>query len=333
MYNYELSTEKSIGVGLIGTGYAAKHRAQAFKQDERTNLIAIAGHSPESIAGLAKSYETQVSNSWEELVEREDVDLIVISTINSDHGKMARAALNNNKHLVVEYPLSLNLKEAEELIALAKDKKRLLHVEHIELLSSWHQVLKENLPMLGQLFYVRYSTMKAEHPARRKWTYNHQLFGFPLMGALSRLHRLIDVFGQVVTVNCHQRYWETEEEYYQGCLCTTQLCFADGLLAQVIYGKGETIWQSERKLEVSAENGGLILDGDKGIFIGSEDTRSIEIANRQGLFARDTKIVLDHIFHGSPLYVTAEQSLYTLNIADAARRAAETGLTVFLGQD
>ena len=153
------------------------------------------------------------------------------------------------------------------------------------------------------------------------------------MGALSRLHRLIDVFGQVVTANCHQRYWETEEEYYQGCLCITQLCFADGLLAQVIYGKGETVWQSERKLEVSAENGGLILDGDKGIFIGSEDTRSIEIANRQGLFARDTKIVLDHIFHGSPLYVTAEQSLYTLKIADAARRAAETGLTVFLGQD
>ena len=156
--------------------------------------------------------------------------------------------------------------EAEELVALAKTQNKLLHVEHIELLGGLHQALKQHLEKIGDVFYVRYSTINPQHPAPRKWTYNHELFGFPLIGALSRLHRLTDLFGKVLTVNCHQRYWEIESEYYQTCFCITQLCFTSGLLAQVVYGKGETIWQSERKFEVHGEKGGLIFDGNTGFF-------------------------------------------------------------------
>jgi biliverdin reductase len=272
-------------------------------------------------------------NSWQQLVEREDIDLVVISTINRDHGKIAHAALSSGKHVIVEYPLSVDVEEAEQLIALAKAQNKLLHVEHIELLGGWHQALKQHLAELGQLFYIRYSSVNPQRPAPRKWTYNHELFGFPLIGALSRLHRLIDLFGEVFTVNCHQRYWETETSYYQSCLCVAQLCFKNGLLAQVIYGKGETLWQSERKFEINGEKGGLILDGDTGILIQPEETKLIDLGTRRGLFAKDTNMVLDYLFHGTPLYVTPEQSLYTLKVADAARRAAETGLTIFLTKE
>jgi biliverdin reductase len=322
--------QTSLRVGLVGTGYAAKLRAEALRQDARTDLVAITGHSQERTAALAQTYETQVMDSWQQLVEREDLDLVVISTINRDHGKIARAALTSDKHVIVEYPLAVDVLEAEELIALAKTKNKLLHVEHIELLGGWHQALKQHLAQIGDLFYVRYSTVKPQRPAPRKWTYHHQQFGFPFMGALSRLHRLTDLFGPVFTVNCHQRYWQTDSDYYQTCLCVAQLCFKSGLLAQVIYGKGETIWQSERKFEVHGEKGGLIFDDDTGIFIQAEETKLIEVGSRRGLFAQDTSMVLDHLFHGTPLYVTPEESLYTLKVADAARRAAETGVTIFL---
>lgn len=333
MYNFELPVNKTIGIGLIGTGYAAKLRAEALKQDPRTSLVAIAGHNPEKTAVFAEEYPAELMTSWLELVEREDIDLVIISTINQEHGKITQAALTNSKHVIVEYPLSLDVEEAETLIALAQAKNKLLHVEHIELLGDWHQTLKEHLHQLGSLFYIRQSTVKHEKPAPRKWTYHHQQFGFPLMGALSRLHRLTDLFGEVVSVNCHQRYWQTETNYYQSCMCIAQLCFSNGLLAQVIYGKGETIWQSERKLEIHGEKGGLILDGDRGIFTQPEKTTSIDMGTRRGLFAKDTKIVLDHLFYGTPLYVTPEQSLYTLKVADAAMRSAETGLTIFLIQN
>jgi biliverdin reductase len=330
MYNHKSSLSiNSLRVGLVGTGYAAKLRAEALLQDPRTDLIAITGN-PERTAALAQEYAAEAISSWQELVNREDLDMVVICTINRDHGKIAHDALSSGKHVIVEYPLSVDVKEAEELIALAKTVNKLLHVEHIELLGGWHQTLKQHLDQIGDLFYVRYSTLNPQHPAPRKWTYHHQMFGFPLIGALSRLHRLIDVFGEVFTVNCHQRYWETDPDYYQTCFCSAQVCFDSGLLAQVIYGKGETLWQSERKLEVHGEKGEIILEGDTAMLLSAEGTKLIQMGTRRGLFAKDTTMVLDYLFDDIPLYITPEQSLYTLKVADAARRAAITGLTIFL---
>ena len=331
MYDSSAFVEKaSLGVGLIGTGYVAKLRAEAFVHDERSHVVAIAGNTPEKTASLASDYQAEAMSTSQQLLEREDVDLVVICNVNRDHGAIAKKALQAGKHVIVEYPLSLDVVEAEELVALAKAENKLLHVEHIELLGGLHLALKEYLPQLGGLFYVRYSTINPGHPAPRKWTFNHDLFGFPLMGALSRLHRFTDLFGEVNLVNCHQRFWETETEFYQSCFCISQLSFNSGLLGQVVYGKGETLWQAERKFEVHGENGGLIFDGDKGVLIENGKTTPIEVGTKHGLFAKDTNMVLDRLFNGTPLYLRPEESLYTLKVADAARQAAETGLTMYM---
>ncbi|MBF2007788.1 MAG: Gfo/Idh/MocA family oxidoreductase [Chlorogloeopsis fritschii C42_A2020_084] len=317
-----------LQVGLVGTGYAAKLRAEALLRDGRSHLVAVVGHTPEKTEAFAKDFQCSVMSSWQELVATNEIDLIVICTVNQDHGAIASAALSRGKHVIVEYPLSIDIVEAEELIALAKAQNKLLHVEHIELLGGLHQALKQHLPQVGHVFYVRYNTIKPEHPAPRKWTYNHNLFGFPMMAALSRLHRLTDLFGKVLTVNCHNRFWATQTDYYQSCFCVTQLSFSSGLLAQVIYAKGETLWQAERRFEVHGESGGLIFDGETGVLVKAGESTPIEVGSRRGLFAKDTTMVLDHLFHGTPLYVTPEESLYTLKVADAARRSAETGLTI-----
>lgn len=331
MYNSESPlASPGVRVGLVGTGSAAKLRAEALVQDQRSHLVAVAGNTPEKTQAFAYKYQAEAVSTWQQLVARTDLDLVVISHVNSEHSAIARAALCENKHVVVEYPLALDIAEAEALIALAKVQNKLLHVEHIEILGGLHQAIKQNLGKLGKIFYVRYSTVNPQNPAPRKWTYNHDLFGFPLTGALSRLHRLTDLFGTVFTVNCHQRYWQSESEYYQTCFCMAQLCFESGLLAQVVYGKGETLWQAERKFEVHGENGGLIFDGDTGFFIQRGETTPIEIGTRRGSFAKDTRMVLDHILDGNPLYVTPEESLYTLQVAQAAKKAAETGLTIFV---
>ncbi|MDJ0735742.1 MAG: Gfo/Idh/MocA family oxidoreductase [Nostocaceae cyanobacterium] len=316
-----------VRVGLVGTGYAAKLRAEAFVHDSRAHLVAIAGSQPERTLAFAQDYQCQGMNSCQDLLEREDVDLVVISTINRDHGAIARGALKAGKHVIVEYPLAMDVAEAQEIIALAKAENKLLHVEHIELLGGVHQALKSNLSEIGEIFYTRYNTIKPQLPSPRKWTYNHQLFGFPLMGALSRLHRLVDLFGKVITVNCHNRFWQTQREYYQSCLCIAQLSFSSGLLGQVIYGKGETMWQAERKFEIHGETGGIIVDDNRGILLKEGETVKIDIGSRRGLFAKDTSMVLDRLFLGTSLYISPEDSLYTLKVADAARRSAQSGLT------
>jgi biliverdin reductase len=328
MYNSSafLQTGK-VRVGLVGTGYAAKIRAESFLHHERSHLVAIAGNHPDVTTALAQEYNAEAVSTWQELVKRDDIDLVVVCNINSLHSAITQAALEAGKHVIVEYPLSLDVEAATALIALAKAKKLLLHVEHIEILGGVHQALKENLPQIGHVFYARYNTINPKHPAPRKWTYNHELFGFPLVGALSRLHRLIDLFGEVFTVNCHTRFWQTEDNYYQSCFCVAQLSFQDGLLGQVMYAKGETVWRQERRFEIHGEKGGLIFNGDTGILVQTGENIPIEIASRRGVFAKDTDMVLEHLFSGASLYTTPEKSLYTLKVAHAAKHSAETGLT------
>lgn len=301
-----------------------------MQQDERSQLVAIVGHTPEKTATFNQAYQAEVASSWERLVEREDIDLVTICNINRDHGAIARAALQNHKHVIVEYPLCLDVSEAEELIALAQAQNKLLHVEHIELLGGLHQALKQNLPKIGTVFYARYSTITPQRPAPERWTYNKDLFGFPLSGALSRIQRFTDLFGTVARVSCQNRYWGTDTAFYQACLCTAQLKFTSGVIAEVTYAKGETLWQEERKFEVHGEQGGLIFDRDEGKLVQAELTTPIEVGSRRGLFAKDTSMVLDHLFEGKPLYVTPSASLYALKVADAARRSAETGTTILM---
>lgn len=320
-----------IRVGIVGTGFAAKLRAQTLQADPRSQLVAVTGHTPEKIQEFSQIYQAIAVNSWQELVTRDDIDLVMICTINRDHGLVARAALEAGKHVVVEYPLSLDPVEAEKLIALTDRQKRLLHIEHIELLGGVHNALKTSLSEAGEVFYVRYNTVSIKRPAPPSWTYQPDLFGFPLTGALSRLHRLIDLWGAVATVSGQSRFWPSPQpEYFTACLCTAQLRFTNGVIAEVIYGKGEKFWKNERKLEVYGDRGTLVFDGDQGQICRDDSITEISVGSRRGLFAQDTTMVLDHLVDGTPLYVNPRDSIYTLKIADAIRVAAETGQVVSL---
>ncbi|HBY77829.1 MAG TPA: glycosyl transferase family 2, partial [Cyanobacteria bacterium UBA11148] len=132
-----------IRAGIIGTGYAATQRALTLQVDERSQLVVFSGHTPEKTQEFAQLHETIAVESWQQIVEHPDVDLVFICTINRDHGAIARAALEVGKHIVLEYPISLDPQEAESLIALAQTKGKLLHVEHIELLGGLHQALRQ----------------------------------------------------------------------------------------------------------------------------------------------------------------------------------------------
>lgn len=323
-----------IRVGIVGTGYAAKARAEALKADEQflgnaapTLLVTVAGHTPEKTEAFSQNFQVQSTTSWQQLVEREDLDLVIISTINRDHGAIARAALENDKHIIVEYPLSLDPTEAESLISLAAKKNKLLHVEHIELLGGLHNAIKQSLSRIGKIFYARYVTINSKQPAPKKWTYRSSLFGFPFVGALSRLHRFTDLFGQVDAVSCQSQFWYTEVDLYKACLCTAQLKFNNDVIGEVVYGKGETFWHSENIFTLYGEEGTLIFTPQQGKLLQGEKIETIEVGARRGLFAKDMKMVIEHLLEGTPLYVTPQASLYTLKVADLTRKVKIAGKT------
>ncbi|NEP46633.1 MAG: hypothetical protein F6K35_48565 [Okeania sp. SIO2H7] len=206
---------------------------------------------------------------------------------------------------------------------MAGAKNKLLHVEHIELLGGLHNAVKKWLPEIGKVFFARYITITPKHPAPRRWSYQPSLFGFPFVGALSRLHRFTDLFGEVAAVSCQSQFWQMEKDFYTACLCNARLKFTSGVMGECVYGKGETFWQSENMFAIYGEEGTLILTPKEGQLIKGEKTEVIEVGSRRGLFAQDMRMVIENLLVGTPLYVNLEASLAALKVGDAARRSAE----------
>ncbi len=320
---------KSLKVGIVGTGYAAKKRAEAIFADKRAELVYVTGNSPEKIQEFCQNFSVIGIDSWQQLVNRAELDLIFVCTINRDHGAIARAALESAKHVVVEYPLALDFSEAAALIPLAERKNKLLHVEHIELIGGLHQAMKQYLSEIGNVFYARYITIATRREFHPSWKYHREMFGFPLAAALSRIHRLTDLFGEVETVTCHNRYWDIPNtDYFKSCLCNAQLRFCNGIIADITYGKGDVFWHGHRTFEIHGDQGTLIFEGQQGKLIRDKKTIDIPVVSRRGLFTKDTTMVLDYLTENKPLYVKSEASLYALQVAEKARQAAETGQVI-----
>ena len=318
-----------IRVGLVGTGYAANARAKSFLADGRSHLVSVCGSNARRTREFAAQYDMQAIAHWQQLVAEETVDLVVVCTVSALHGEVVEAALAAGKHVVVEYPLSLDVEQAERLIALAVQKQLLLHVEHIELLGGLHQAMRSHLPEVGNPVYVGYRTINPQNPAPKKWTYQKELFGFPFCGALSRVHRLTNLFGQVKQVSCRTRILEDEDDvYFRQILSSARLQFESGMIAELIYGKGEGLWVYHREIEVQGDHGTLFFDRNEGSLTTKKETSVIAVEPRRGLFVKDTQGVLNYLSEGAPLYVAASESLYALKVGDALRRASSSGETV-----
>ena len=322
--------------GIVGIGFAAQRRAEALQDlKDRVQLVGVYGRDSVASQTFAHRYGIKSFNRLEDLLSRTPLDLVIIANRNVDHGAVAQQALEAGKHVVVEYPLALDWQEGEQLRQMATARKCLLHVEHIELLGGWHLALKEQLPAIGSPHFVRYVTLQAQNPAPERWTYSLQDFGFPFVGALSRIHRLTDVLGRVSSVSANAQFMqdpaaEGSLNFFKGCVCTAQLRFKDNALATVIYGKGENIWRSERLMEVQGSLGTFRLDQDQGTLFNPQGETPVEVGGRRGLFARDTAAVLDYLQENIPLYVSLEASLYALKVANALQRSVSTGQAIAL---
>ncbi len=313
-----------LRVGIVGTGFAAKLRAELFSQDPRTQVLAIAGH-PDRARALAAEFDTACC-SWQDLVAHPDIDLVVVSNANGDRDPVVAALLEAGKSAIVEYPLSLSYPRAVAFAQMARERGLFLHVEHIELLGGVHRAVVEHLPAIGEPFYARYETQTPQRPAPDKWTYQPQRFGFPLVASVSRLRRLTELFGRVTSVSCQVRYdGEALPDRYTSCACQAQLRFASGLLADVGYRKGEAIWQASRVMEVHGRHGAILFQGEEGKLVTPEGETPLVVPPPRGSFKRDTEQAIAHLLDGTPLYASLEGSLYALAVAAAAETAAQSG--------
>jgi UDP-2-acetamido-3-amino-2,3-dideoxy-glucuronate N-acetyltransferase len=119
-----------VKVGLVGCGYWGKNLARNLHQ--MASLAWVCDSSPKVLEGARAAYKgVRAARSLDGLLADRGVKAVAIAAPAEQHHALARRCLLAGKDVFVEKPLALRIPEAEELVDLARAKKRVLMVGHI----------------------------------------------------------------------------------------------------------------------------------------------------------------------------------------------------------
>lgn len=149
-----MSCEYKKNIGLVGTGYWGKNLIRVFNQ--LGVLKIICDLDKKVLKERKKEYpELKITTNFSEILKDKNIQAVVIATPAATHYWLAKKALKEGKDVFVEKPLALKVKEGEELVKLAKNKKLILMTGHLLLYHPAIVKLKE-LIKKGELGKIRY---------------------------------------------------------------------------------------------------------------------------------------------------------------------------------
>jgi predicted dehydrogenase len=148
--------DKKINVAVVGVGGWGKNLARNYSQIPEANLKYICDLDEKKLKTAKSQYQPEkVTTRFDDLIEDAELDAIVIATTGPSHFALCKKGLLAGKDVYVEKPMVLSVKEAEELVKLADQHKRILMVGH---LLEYHPVVQKLKEMIkaGELGEVRY---------------------------------------------------------------------------------------------------------------------------------------------------------------------------------
>lgn len=143
-------------VALIGFGYWGPNLLRNFSNTNGCIVHTLIDSRPERLEVAKKMYpHVNTSSNVDDVFYNEEIDAIIIATPVYTHYDLAKKALENEKHVLVEKPMTSDANQALELINLALSKQKLLMVDHTFLYTSAVQEIKKLIDnnVLGQVQY------------------------------------------------------------------------------------------------------------------------------------------------------------------------------------
>ncbi|MEC7949582.1 MAG: Gfo/Idh/MocA family oxidoreductase [Myxococcota bacterium] len=294
-----MTTPRPIRWDIAGAGVAGRARGRAILADPDATLVRAWRGDPAALG-------VEAAPEFDALL-RDDIDAVAICTPDDTHPDFALRALRADKHVVCEYPLAGNRFDAARLYDLAASRARILHTEHIELLSGTARWLRGRV--LGRKLLggsVRFTG-----------SLRPNAFGVAHAN-IARLQRLIDVVGEPGSLAVRFR----DEHHLQAVLhYSGNPDRYDGMAeVHVDFSHGPDLTRrTEMVLELS--DGTLMQLGrtilERGI--------PVKLPSAAGLFAADHATAMACIRGTGLPYADRERVILGLTLADRLAGAPVTG--------
>jgi predicted dehydrogenase len=138
-----------VGVGVFGRNHARV--LSELQKAGQAELVAVCDANPERAAEIAMEFRCQAFTSLDQLLTKTKLDAAVVSVPTVHHLATARALMEAGIDVLIEKPISASLAEADELIRIAQQNKRVAMVGHLE---RFNPAVRAALPLLTQpMFY------------------------------------------------------------------------------------------------------------------------------------------------------------------------------------
>ena len=342
-----LPPAEPVRVGLLGYGGIGHEHSRAVRAVDGLELAAVCDSSQERLDHAeAAAPGVATTTSAEALLERADVDLVVISTPPSSHAQWAMRAIAAGKHVVLEKPFAIHTADADEVLASAAAAGLLAVVYQNRRFDPDHLAVRRMIDRgdLGEVFHIETFVGGYGHPCNL-WHSDEGVSGgaFYDWGShlLDQVLDLIPAQIEHVTASTHKRHWfdVTNADHSR-----VTIRFVDGVEAEfthsdlaaalkprwyVLGTRGAVVgnWRSER-IVARSDIGTLIedtlapADSPPELELHTADGSITRVALPSGPAYPFHRELADRLLFGLPMTVTGAQSRRVLSVMEAASASA-----------
>ncbi len=259
-------SEKEMGFGIIGCGLISDWHAGAISKIKGVRLVGVTDVTAEARNAFAAKYHVEAVKSADELLARQDIDIVCICTPSGMHAPLAVKAANAGKHVIVEKPMAISITETKEIIDACKANGIKLGVISQLRFSKAVSRLKDAVEkgMLGRLLtgdvYMKFYRSQ-EYYERGGWrgTWKMDGGGALMNQGIHGIDLLLYIMGPVKSVFAHTRTLARSIEVEDTAVVALE--FQNGALG-IIEGTTSIYPGFPRRLEVNGDKGSIVLEED-----------------------------------------------------------------------
>ena len=274
-------TEKTgdLNVGVIGSGgFARNVHIPNLKELGYFNLMGVAARRKTSALSSKEDFGFEYgTTNYKEILKDDRVELAIITTRHNLHAKMAIEALEHKKHVFVEKPLGLTVRECQDVVRKVKETGMKLTVGFNRRFSPLSVKAKNAIKDRDYPILINYRVVAGFYPAN-SWFFDPVEGGGRILGEVCHFVDLLcwlmdsrptRIFAEGGTIS-HQG-----TDLHDNFIVTMK--FEDGSIASLFYGDlGNPEFPKER-VEIFAGNRTIVIDDFKGLLVEGVNQPNIEL--------------------------------------------------------
>jgi UDP-2-acetamido-3-amino-2,3-dideoxy-glucuronate N-acetyltransferase len=146
-----------VSVAVVGAGAWGKNHIRVFSEIPNVRLKYVCDQDPSKLRSLQGAYpRTKMVEGLKPILQDSEVRGVVVASSALSHYSLSKELIEADKDVLVEKPMALGTKDAEDMLKIAEKRKKILMVGHLLIYHPVVDRLKEMVGSgeLGIIYYI-----------------------------------------------------------------------------------------------------------------------------------------------------------------------------------